>query len=185
MHPILNKRIRNKKGNLLIYEFVGLIPLFFILMMVMLDFLGLYSIAINMQLAAQSAMSEIAFMGQDGKEDEVMQNAVKKANSIISFAHDKNPNGDAHKDYDYYLIRYEVSDNPLFNKEINHTNVQNEFDKIFMDTTGDRYKDHRGEIWGFRIDKEYKIRGMSWFNYNYTFDMTTTQYMGILKGNPK
>jgi hypothetical protein len=168
--------IRNKKGNVLILEFVALIPLFFLLMVVVFDFLQLYTGIINMQLASQSAMSEIAFMGKNGEEGAVVGNAIKKANAIISYALDKDPNGLSHNIYTYSLID---NQNGIVYQNLNHFTQSS---SMFMETSIDKYKDHNREIWGFDIKRKFTFQNSSMFNFTFAIDINATQYMGILKG---
>lgn len=168
-------KIRNKKGNVLIIEFVAILPLFFFLMLIFFDFLQLYTAVINNQLAAQAAMSEIAFMGQDGKEEYVVPTAVKKANAIISYATDKQQDSQAHQNYKYYLINKENGTE----RTLSHSMTT---DNTFLVNGKKELADHRKEIWGFRIEGSYSFDNLSILDNSFTIHVKSSQYMGILKG---
>lgn len=180
-------RNRNKKGNLLILEFISLIPLFGLITAIVFDFLQLYTVIINMTQATQAAASEIAFMGKDGDEEYVLPTAVKKANAIINYAVHKDADGTAHQTYTYYIKQKLTKEG----KVINEYQPAEFVDGIphdlqiwegFLVPGQDQYADHRKEIWGFEIHTSFGFNNLSVLSYSYTIDLEAKQYMGILKG---
>lgn len=172
------KYIRNRKGNVLLLEFVSLIPMFFLLMVLMFDFMNLYTGTINMQQAAQAAMSEIAFMGKEGEEIKVVPNAVRKANAIISYAVTEGTDPlspTAHAPYTYRLINQQLNTS----EELNHFMVEY---SGFLKPGTEEYLDHNHEIWGFSIEREFEFEHVSLPFLSFSVDIKAVQYMGILKG---
>jgi hypothetical protein len=179
----LRYKLRNRKGNILILEFVALIPMFFLLMLILFDFLQLYTASITMQQASQAAISEISFAGKAGEEKNLVANGVKKANAIISYAVTQTPDSFAHTNYKYELIQYNLNNQtntyPL-NDHINPSSF------MFLSPDRQMYTDHFREIWGFKISHRFTYTNLAFINNQvFSFNIEATQYMGILRGNSK